>query len=55
VLAQVDDDLPAKPVTAGVTSHRTGTDGVTELRERVEQLELEVEELKRRLDRVAEI
>lgn len=55
VLAQVDDDLPARLVTAGVTSHRAGADGVTELRERVEQLELEVEELKRRLDRVAEI
>jgi uncharacterized protein YceH (UPF0502 family) len=53
VLAQVDDDLPVKSVVAGGASHGAVANGVAELRERVEQLELQVEELKRRLDRVA--
>lgn len=56
VLAQVDDDMPAKPVAAGATAHRAaGPDGVAELRERVERLELEVAELKLRLDRLAAV
>lgn len=53
VLASADDDPPGKPVLAGGSSHAVGANGVAELRERVEQLELQVEELKRRLDRMA--
>lgn len=53
VLAQVDDDLPVKSVMAGGSMLGAGANGVAELRERVEQLEIQVEELKRRLDRLA--
>lgn len=53
VLAQVDDDVPVKSVMAGGSMLGAGANGVAELRERVEQLEIQVEELKRRLDRVA--